>query len=104
MESVTCKGHVLVFTQNEAGFPEVGVGMGITVGLVKGIMHTVGRTVVGVVELVTFFIPSKDFIEPRYVWEPFEKDTTYGSKKRCPGIVSGGAGPGHFFILPCLGW
>jgi len=56
------------------------VGMGLTVGLVKGIMHSVGRTVVGVVEMVTFFIPSQEFVEPRYVWKPLDKETTYGSK------------------------
>lgn len=54
--------------------------MGLTVGLVKGVLHAVGRTVVGAVELVTFFIPNPEFVEPRYVWEPFEKDTTYGTK------------------------
>jgi len=56
------------------------IGYGLTVGLVMGVVHTVGRTVVGAVELVTFFIPSQEFVEPRYVWEPFDKDTTYGSK------------------------
>jgi len=56
------------------------VGVGLTVGLVKGIMNTVGRTVVGAVELVTFFIPSKEFVHPRYVWQPFKQDTTYGTQ------------------------
>lgn len=56
------------------------IGMGLTVGLLKGVAHTVGRTVVGAVELVTFFIPNPEFVHPRYVWKPFEKDTTYGSQ------------------------
>ncbi len=56
------------------------IAYGLTLGLVKGIAHTVGRTVVGALELVTFFIPSPEFVEPRYVWEPFEQDTTYGKK------------------------
>jgi putative exosortase-associated protein (TIGR04073 family) len=56
------------------------VGMGLTVGLAKGIMHTVGRTVVGAVELATFFIPSPEYVHPRYVWQPFNKETTYGTK------------------------
>jgi len=59
---------------------ESNVGMGITVGLVKGVLQTVGRTVVGAVELVTFFIPSPEYVQPRYVWDPFDKDTTYGTK------------------------
>jgi len=57
------------------------IGMGLTVGLAKGVVHTVGRTVVGALELVTFFIPSPEFVEPRYVWDPFDQETTYGAKK-----------------------
>lgn len=59
---------------------ESNIGMGLTVGLAKGVMHTVGRTVVGAVELVTFFIPSPEYVRPRYVWDPFDKETTYGSQ------------------------
>jgi len=54
------------------------VGLGLTVGLVKGLAHSVGRTVVGAVELVTFFIPNKQFVQPKYAWD-FSKETTYGS-------------------------
>ncbi|MDQ6988211.1 MAG: exosortase system-associated protein, TIGR04073 family [Mariprofundaceae bacterium] len=54
------------------------IGMGLTVGLLKGIAHSVGRTVVGAVELVTFFVPNEQFVEPRYAWD-FSKETTYGS-------------------------
>jgi len=56
------------------------IAYGLTIGLVKGVAQTVGRTVVGALELVTFFIPSPEYVEPRYVWEPFEQDTTYGKK------------------------
>lgn len=56
------------------------IGMGLTVGLVKGIMHTVGRTVVGAVDLVTFFVPSPEYVHPRYVWDPFDRETTYGKQ------------------------
>lgn len=59
---------------------ESNIGMGLTVGLAKGVMHTIGRTVVGVVELVTFFVPNREYVHPRYVWNPFEEDTTYGVK------------------------
>jgi len=57
---------------------EQNIGMGLTVGLLKGIAHSVGRTVVGAVELVTFFVPNKQVVEPRYSWD-FSKETTYGS-------------------------
>jgi len=54
------------------------IGLGLTVGLVKGLAHSVGRTVVGAVELVTFFIPNKQYVQPTYAWD-FSKETTYGS-------------------------
>ena len=54
------------------------IGLGLTVGLVKGLVHSVGRTVVGAVELVTFFIPNKEVVQPRYAWD-FSKETSYGS-------------------------
>ena len=56
------------------------IGMGLTVGLAKGGMHTIGRTVVGALELVTFFVPSPEYVQPRYVWDPFDQETTYGAK------------------------
>ncbi|MDX8409553.1 MAG: exosortase system-associated protein, TIGR04073 family [Mariprofundales bacterium] len=56
------------------------VAYGMTLGLLEGVMHTVGRTLVGAVELGTFFIPNPEFIHPRYVWSPFEKGTRYGTK------------------------
>lgn len=56
------------------------IGMGLTVGLVKGVAHTVGRTLVGAFELVTFFVPTPEYIHPRYVWQPFSAETTYGAQ------------------------
>jgi len=56
------------------------VGLGITWGLVKGVAHTVGRTVVGVLDLAFFFVPTQQYVHPTYAWDPFEKDTTYGVK------------------------
>lgn len=55
------------------------IGLGLTVGVLKGVAHTVGRTVVGVFDLATFFIPSSTYIDPSFVWAPFDKETTYGA-------------------------
>ena len=55
------------------------VGYGITIGLFQGIINTVGRTLTGVVELGTFFVPNQPFIHPKFVWSPFQQETTYGS-------------------------
>lgn len=59
---------------------EQNIAVGLTWGLIKGCLHTVGRTVVGAFDLVTFFIPTDQFVYPEYVWKPFEKDTTYGKQ------------------------
>jgi len=52
--------------------------VGITYGTVKGVAHTVGRTVVGAIDLATFFVPSGEFVHSTYVWEQTASDTTYG--------------------------
>lgn len=54
------------------------VGIGVTWGLVKGIGHTLGRTLVGAGELATFFVPTAEIIHPPYIFEDFYRDTTYG--------------------------
>lgn len=56
------------------------VAYGITWGLVKGVLYTVGRTVVGAVEIATFFIPNDQFVRPNYVWSDFNQDTSFGSE------------------------
>lgn len=54
------------------------VGIGVSLGFVKGIGHTLGRTLVGAGELATFFIPTPEIIHPTYIFENFYRDTTYG--------------------------
>jgi putative exosortase-associated protein (TIGR04073 family) len=51
--------------------------VGMTWGLLRGVMETVGRTTVGAAELITSPIPTKDFITPPYVWDRFSEDTRY---------------------------
>ncbi|ABA58982.1 exosortase system-associated protein, TIGR04073 family [Nitrosococcus oceani] len=55
------------------------VGIGVSWGLLKGIGQTLGRTLVGVGELATFFVPTAKIIHPTYVFEDFYRDTTYGT-------------------------
>jgi len=52
--------------------------VGVTYGTVKGVAHTVGRTVVGALELGTFFIPSQEVTQSTYVWRDANEETTYG--------------------------
>jgi putative exosortase-associated protein (TIGR04073 family) len=56
---------------------ENNVLVGITYGTVKGAFHTVGRTVVGALELGTFFVPSDEVVQSTYVWENTNEETTY---------------------------
>lgn len=51
--------------------------VGLTWGVVRGVVHSVSRTVVGVAELITAPIPTNDYISPPYVWDRFSEDTRY---------------------------
>jgi len=51
--------------------------VGLTWGVVRGVMHSVSRTVVGAAELITAPIPTDDYISPPYVWDRFSEDTRY---------------------------
>lgn len=51
---------------------------GITGGLVKGMINMIGRTAVGVTDLITFPIPTKPVVQPVYIWNDFDVDTVYG--------------------------
>lgn len=50
---------------------------GITVGLATGIMHTVGRSLVGALDAATFWVPLKPSVNPPYIWQDFSRETTY---------------------------
>jgi putative exosortase-associated protein (TIGR04073 family) len=51
--------------------------VGLTWGVVRGVIHSVSRTVVGATELITAPIPTQDYITPPYVWDRFSEDTRY---------------------------
>lgn len=54
-----------------------GIAYGLTAGFMTGIVHTVGRTLFGALDLVTFMIPTKALVQPEYVWNNFNKETIY---------------------------
>lgn len=56
-----------------------GVAYGATAGFVTGIVHTVGRTLCGTLDLVTFMIPTKSLVHSEYIWNNFNQETTYTS-------------------------
>ena len=51
-----------------------------TAGFMTGLVQMLGRTGCGVIDLVTFFIPTKPIVRPGFVWENFKTETTYTSK------------------------
>jgi len=55
-------------------------GVGLTYGTLKGAAHTVGRTLSGAFDTATFFIPSNGFVHSDYVWNDFNRETTYGAQ------------------------
>lgn len=50
---------------------------GVTIGLGMGIMHTVGRSLIGVLDAATFFIPTKPSVNPPFIWQDFSRETSY---------------------------
>lgn len=50
------------------------------VGLLKGVAHTVGRTVIGGIDTASFLIPSDSFVHPDHIWENVNTETSYGMK------------------------
>lgn len=56
--------------------------LGSVGGLAKGIVHTLGRMMTGLADLVTAPLPTKPIVQPEYIWDDFDIDTTYGEAFR----------------------
>lgn len=56
---------------------EKGPAYGVPVGLLTGIVLGLGRTLTGVVDLVTFVIPTKPIIYPDFIWKEFSTKETH---------------------------
>lgn len=59
------------------GSRKEGVAYGATAGLVTGIVNMMGRTLNGAYDLATFMIPTKPIVTPDYIWQDFDKETSY---------------------------
>jgi len=53
--------------------------VGLPLGFFKGVFHTLGRTMIGVMDMTTFFIPTKPMMTPGLIWEGMDKETTYNT-------------------------
>ena len=51
-----------------------------TAGFMTGLVQMLGRTGCGVIDLVTFMIPTKPIVQPGFVCQNFKQETTYTSK------------------------
>ena len=62
----------VINANNEYGFP-----FAITAGVLEGLVNLLGRTMVGVVEVITFPIPTKPIPQPAVIWNDFDAPTYY---------------------------
>lgn len=54
-------------------------GYAATAGFMTGIVHMLGRTLCGAVDLATFMIPTKPIVHPDYIWKNFDRETSYNA-------------------------
>ena len=64
---------MIVTSRNE------GLGIGLTGGFFMGLANTLGRSVMGVVDLATFPIPTKPMVTPPLIWEKFGQETSFSN-------------------------
>jgi len=76
----TATGWVELVKSPIAVSKKEGLGMGLTVGLAKGLVNTIGRTFWGVFDVMTFILPTKPMVQPHLIWQDFDTETTYNSK------------------------
>jgi putative exosortase-associated protein (TIGR04073 family) len=57
---------------------QTNVLFGLAGGLILGGVDLLGRTSVGILDLITAPLPTQPIVFPLYVWEDFDKSTAYG--------------------------
>lgn len=65
--------------------------LGVPGGLLLGTLQTIGRTGIGVLDVILTPIPTRNLIDPPYVFYNFDKLTTYGgtTARTTPGTPAG---------------
>jgi len=56
-----------------------GIAMGLSVGFIKGLTNMLGRSFFGMLDVVSFPLPTKPMITPAVVFQDFAEETTYGN-------------------------
>lgn len=54
-----------------------GAAYGMTAGFFTGLVHMVGRTLTGAVDVATFIVPTTPIVRPPFIWDDFDRETTY---------------------------
>ncbi len=54
-----------------------GTTYGMTAGFFTGIVHMVGRTLIGAVDIATFMVPTTPMVKPPFIWDDFHRETSY---------------------------
>ena len=50
---------------------------GFTAGIAQGLLHTVGRSLIGIHDAATFMIPTNSPLKPLYVWQDLSTESSY---------------------------
>lgn len=58
--------------------PDNNIVYGVIGGAISGALNATGRIMTGVTDLVTAPLPTKPIVQPRYVWDDFDKTNSYG--------------------------
>lgn len=58
--------------------PDSNIFYGLVGGVIRGSLDTAGRVINGATDLVTAPLPTKPVIQPKYVWDDFDKTDSYG--------------------------
>jgi putative exosortase-associated protein (TIGR04073 family) len=56
---------------------EVNMAAGTTLGVAKGLIFMCGRAMAGVIDVLTFPLPTEPITTPVYVWEKLDTDTRW---------------------------
>ena len=54
-----------------------GATYGMTAGFFIGLVHMGGRLFTGALDIATFMVPTTPIPQPEYIWDDFDKETTY---------------------------
>lgn len=58
-----------------------GATYGLTAGFFTGLVHAVGRSVSGAIDIATFMVPTTPIVTPAYIWDDFDRETNYTAAK-----------------------